>query len=476
MNFRARTALGLAAVTALTLGGAFAAVLVAFTGLQQKQLDASLLAVARTEAAEVRQHGLRFSDRPGPASNDIGPLTKFGIIYDEDGEVVAATYPFERTSPTLTELRRSPGRAFDFLFEREHMRGVFMPIPQHPGHVLFLATSREDFEVDKAYLARAMLAAFVVAVGWASLIGYWMSGRLTRDHRNIAAVTRSVARGDLTVRTDVRSRDPELAQLGSDLNEMVQRIDELVGSQQRFIAHAAHELRSPLTALYGELQQALRKERDSAGYRQAIQHALEATRRLKFLANDLLTLARTKRDAGETPESIALASAVEEARALVADLARARTISLDVRLDGAGNVMHRHHDLTRLFRNLLENAIMHSPSGSTVRVASAQNGEALHTWIVDEGPGIDASDRDRIFEPFFRAPSAVKSREGAGLGLGIAREIARSHGGDVQLDTSASTRGAHFLVVLPTSEEQTPPRASRPSIGPERGRKRHEGP
>jgi len=451
MSFRARTTLLLAAVTALALGGAFAAVLVAFNGLQQRQLDASLLAVARTEAAEVKQHGLRFSDRPGPAANDIGPLTKFGIIYEDNGTVIAATYPFERTPPHLADIRHPTAQPFNFLYEREHMRGVFLPIPQHTNAFLFLATSREDFEGDKSYLFRAMLAAVVVAVGWASLIAYWMSGRLTRDHRNIAAVARSVARGDLTARSDVHSPDPEIVQLGSDMNDMVERLAELVSSQQRFIAHAAHELRSPLTALYGELQQALRKDREAAAYRQAIQQALEATRRLKLLANDLLTLARTRQDAGESPEAIALERMVDDARALVADLATSRDVSLEIRLAKAARVSHRHGDVTRLFRNLLENAIMHSPSGGVVRVESAPRGAMLHTWIVDQGPGIEAADRERIFEPFFRAPHAVKTRDGSGLGLGIAREIARAYGGDVQLDTSAPSPGARFLVVLPAS-------------------------
>ncbi|WP_394825850.1 ATP-binding protein [Pendulispora albinea] len=454
MTFRARTTLWLAAVTALTLGSAFSAVLVAFNGLQRKQLDDSLLAVARAEAVETHQHGLRFSDRPGPAAADVGPLTKFGIIYDSSGAVLAATYPFERRPPPLTEIQKPPGHAFDFIFEREHMRGVFMPIHEQPDHMLFLATSREDFENDTAYLSRAMLTAFVVAVAWASMIGYWMSGRLTRDHRNIAAVARAVADGDLTVRTDVQSGDPEVAQLGSDVDDMVQRLGELVATQQRFIAHAAHELRSPLTALYGELQQALRKERDSAGYRHAIQHALEATRRLKLLADDLLSLARTQRDAGGKSEPIALERTVEDARAMVSELARQRAVSLELRLaTGAtgATVQHRHHDLTRLFRNLLENAILHSPAGGTVRIETAQRGDAIHTWIADEGPGIAPDHRERIFEPFFRAPSATKSGEGSGLGLGIAREIARAHGGDVRLDDQAAAPGARFLVVLPVA-------------------------
>jgi two-component system OmpR family sensor kinase len=446
MSFRAQNTLTIAALTALTLGGGFAGVSVAFNTSQEEQLDASLLAVALTEAAEVRGHGMRFTDRPGPPANDIGPLTKFGIIYGPDGSTKAATYPFEREPPALADIRHPFGEAFDYRFEHEHMRGVMVPVHGQADYVLFLATSRADFDDDKAYLAKAMGAAFLVAVAWATMVAYWMSGRLTRDHRNIAAVARNVARGNLKVRTDVRSRDPEVAQLALDVDEMVARLNELVTSQKRFIAHAAHELRSPLSAVYGELQLALRKERDSAGYRQAIEHALDATRRLKMLADDLLTIARPHEETEVDSDPVSLQGAVSEAGSLVVDLAQAKKVALELDIGKTFAVSDRHGDITRLFRNLLENAIRHSPEGGAVRVEAMREGSSLFTAVMDDGPGIDAKDRDRIFDPFFRSPNS----RGVGLGLGIAREIARAHGGDLTLDPGGETvRGARFVVILP---------------------------
>src|SRR5215216_7057087 len=208
MTFRAKTALTIAILTALALGGAFTAVSEAFNGLQRRQLDASLRSVAAQEAQEAPAHHFSFSDRPGPAANDVGPLTKYGIIFDETGMLVSATPPFDVDPPSLRSLRSSVGHAFDLWFGGSHFRCVLVEIPQHPGRLLFLATSRDDLDGDEAFLFRAMLAAFFVAVLWAAAVSYWMGGRLTLAHRDIASVVRRVSQGDLAARVNVKPSDP----------------------------------------------------------------------------------------------------------------------------------------------------------------------------------------------------------------------------------------------------------------------------
>jgi signal transduction histidine kinase len=114
---------------------------------------------------------------------------------------------------------------------------------------------------------------------------------------------------------------------------------------------------------------------------------------------------------------------------------------LDVLVNG------RPNDLARLFRNLVENAVAHSPSGSTVRIEGRHTDEHVEVIVADEGEGVPLEDRDRIFEPFYRSKRS-KSRlvGGSGLGLGIAREVAKSHGGNVTLADSG--KGAKFVVEL----------------------------
>lgn len=447
MNFRARTSLTVAVLTGLALGGAFAVVAAAFMRLQRHQLDDSLMAVARAEAAEAPGHDFDFSEGPEPAESDVGPLALYGIMFDDAGHTLSVTPPFDVHPVDRDLLNARVGVPFDFRHPTAHMRAVVVPIPGHPGKRLLLASSRDDLDGDEGFLFRAMLAAFVVAVVWAGLVAYWMSGRLIREHQAIASVVRMVAGGNLSVRTGASAEDPEVRQLASDINEMIENLSALVESQQRFIAHAAHELRSPLAALSGELQQALRRERGAEDYKLTIRSALAATRRLTALAADLLALARSRGDAMQAAELMPLETLLQEAIAAVEAIARPRGVQVARPAAAAGWVQDRQGDTVRLLRNLLENAIRYSPPGGTVQVEVASEGSQTCIRVTDSGPGVDRSEHDRVFTPFYRGKDTAGT-EGAGLGLGIAREIARSYGGDVTLDDSFSS-GARFVVSLP---------------------------
>jgi two-component system, OmpR family, sensor kinase len=265
-----------------------------------------------------------------------------------------------------------------------------------------------------------------------------------------------VAGGDLNARVNTVSPDPEVAQLGMDLDAMIEQLSTLMNAQRRFIAHAAHELRSPLAALYGELQQALRKPRDVDGYCATIQQSLLAARRLNQLADDLLTLARPG-SADGPPTSVAVAEVVAEAVALVRMRAVERSVHLQIDV-AAETVVGRPRDLQRMLRNLIENAIDHTPRGDVVQIAASRCHDTVQISVEDRGPGIAADERERIFEPFYRsAPPPDGARRGAGLGLAIAREIARAHGGDIRMqDAPGQPSGARFIAAIPCLAELGP--------------------
>ncbi|MBM3521716.1 MAG: HAMP domain-containing histidine kinase [Alphaproteobacteria bacterium] len=450
MSFRGRMTLTIAVLTAIALGGAFTAVSSAFNRLQRQQLDRSLLTMAQTEAAEAPRNAFNFSSGPGPATNDVGPLSAFGVIFDERGTTLSATAPFDVSPPDRSILRRALAEPFDLRHPSGPVRGVVVAVPGHEGKRVFLATSRADLDGDETFLFRAMFSAFLVAVAWVGLVAYWMGGRLVRDHHAIASVARAVARGDLTARSGIQSKDPEVAQLSRDIDEMIERLAELVNAQQRFIAHAAHELRSPLAALSGELQQALRKERDAEGYKRAIQSALVAARRLTLLAEDLLTLARLRADSVPAYDTVDVARVIELAIAPVEPLAAAHGVEIVRRAEPA-RIPDRNGDTSRLVRNLLENAIRFSPRGGCVRVEAVAEDSFARITVTDQGPGVAAAERQHIFTAFFRGAGSIGTH-GAGLGLGIAREIARSYGGDVKLEVAAK-EGARFVISLPLADD-----------------------
>ena len=448
MQLRRRIVLTTTLVTAVALGGAFFAISKEFTQLQERQLDGELVAVARSEAKEAPEFGFSFNEGPGPPTNDVGPLTKHGVIYGDDDRPLSATAPFDAHLPDRKALAHPDGACFDFRHDGHHYRGVLVAIPGHPKKSVLLAALREDLDADERFLRDAMAFAFVVALGWAVLVANLVVRRLTRDHERIAEVANRVTSGDLTARVAASSSDREMMKLARDIDEMIETISTLMSSQRRFLAHAAHELRSPLTKLYGELQLAVRKDRDAQELRRAIHEALASTRALTGLTDDLLSLAKITAG-GASKEEAVLSSIVENAVALSSALAEEKRVTfelsgLDVRLMGQPN------DLSRLFRNLLENAVAHSPEGGTVRVRGDVRADRVHVAVEDGGEGVPKEDRERIFEPFFRSAwSKSRATGGSGLGLGIAREIAKSHGGAVRLEDAV--HGARFVVELPQS-------------------------
>jgi two-component system heavy metal sensor histidine kinase CusS len=229
-----------------------------------------------------------------------------------------------------------------------------------------------------------------------------------------------------------------------------------MNAQRTFVSHAAHELRSPLATLRGELQLALRRERSAAEYRAAVEQALADVEELRQLAEDLLTLARVQK-AGRPHNG-----GTVDVRTIVVDavhMARGHADSHHVAVlapgtdDGVLSIPVRGvaRDLARALRNLLDNAVSHSPEGGTVHlsVAVTTGGRAIDIAVEDEGPGVDEADLDRIFTPFWRGSNEESGAPGAGLGLAIAREIARGHEGDIVVDKPASGRGARFVLRVP---------------------------
>lgn len=440
MTFRVRTAIVVLALTAVTMGGAFAIVWDRFVGSQRAQLDHALLAVAVREADEAASGSLDFTDAPGPSANAVGPLPKYGVIYTLSGRPVSLTPNLSiDTAPPMPRLVPF-GQGFDFESEGQPMRGVVVPVASTGMRVL-LATPRADLEDDARILARAMSIAFIVGCAWAGIVAFGVATRLTREHSLVGDVARRVASGDTSARVSFRSSDRDLRQLAGDLNAMIERLVGLNATQDRFIAHAAHELRTPLTSLRIELEHALRSSVDRSDYEAAVKGALDSARRLSDLAEDLLQLARVK--ATTSGALVDVAEPLSDALADVAPVGRARDVFI-VKGPVQGVVLGDRRGLSRLLRNVLENAVRFSPPTGRVHITAEDEGETLAIAVADDGPGIAADDVERVFEPFARA-SRNQSPEGTGLGLTIARELARSYGGDVRV---APGGGGRFVVQL----------------------------
>lgn len=442
------------ALTILTLGGALSSISLAVNRAQERQLDTALLAEARQEASEIAAVGgdrLTISDRPGPAANDVGPLTKYGAIYGARGAVIAETATWGRTPPRRDALPAALERPFNLHTREEHLRGVLAPIPGRRGLALLLAAPRTDLDGDAVFLRDAMAMVFVVACAWTLAVAFWFARRLTRGHQRIMEVAHRVAGGDLTARVDQLASDADTLQLGRDIDETASRLAAVIEAQRLFIAHAAHELRAPLTALLGEITFTLRRERDAAAYREALVEALDATEHLRAVTEDLLTLARLgsspAAEFATVPLDAVISGAIEDAT----HAAQEREVTF-VRSPSTLRVRGHASDLRRLVRNLLENAARHAPRGSEVLVEATPRGDDVLLAVDDAGEGVPAEELERIFEPFYRgARTRASDERGAGLGLAIARGIARRHRGDLSCQEGCRGRGARFVLRIPTS-------------------------
>lgn len=271
----------------------------------------------------------------------------------------------------------------------------------------------------------------------------------------MAEITRSE---DLSRRVpEPRARD-EIGRLARTTNETLAALQTSVERQRRFVADASHELRSPLASLRAQLEVGAAHPEllDVAG---AVQDAM----RLQRLAADLLLLARL--DAGETPGSgrVDLAGLVRE------EVSQRATDRVPVRVSAPepAEVVGSRGQLARVLGNLLDNAQRHAVDRVEVTVRAGADGAELE--VVDDGPGVPVSERERVFARFVRLDEARSGDDGgAGLGLAIARDVAVRHGGTLRV-TDAPGGGARFVLRLPPAPGATP---SRPGgrDGPNDGR------
>ena len=278
-----------------------------------------------------------------------------------------------------------------------------------------------------------------------------------------------------TARQITRTRDPsvriprpladdEVAELAETLEEMLRSLEgarseteAALARQREFVADASHELRTPLTSVLANLE--LLEEELGGEQRDTAASALRSTRRMRRLVADLLLLARA--DAGrEAPQRpVDLSSVVVDVAAELEPVAGDHELRVDT-TPGA-TVLGARDELHRLALNLMDNAIKHTDPGTPVRATVSGAGDRVVLVVEDDGPGVPAELRDRVFDRFVRGAS---DRGGSsGLGLSIVRAVAESHGGRVTLEEPPSGRGARFVVRLPAHKPAEPPLDECPS-------------
>lgn len=363
-------------------------------------------------------------------------------VIDSKGLVLSASanlsgaQPITSLRPGIRNISNVPGRPEEF-------RVLVREISSSSGQVTLLVGVNNDDVTDPVRILTRLLAVSVPAVVLVlGALTWWLTGRTLRPVEKMRVELAEITGTNLGRRVAEPATGDEIDRLAHTMNETLGRLEGAIRRQQRFVADASHELRSPLTRIRAELEVDLASGEPSDSKRTE-QSVLDETIDLQQLVEDLLHLARGDDGFADSDfRPVDLDDIVlREARRL---RERGR-VAVDLKGVAAAQTIGDAHQLARAVRNLLDNAERHAASTVTVGLDET-DGRVLLT-VCDDGVGISPEDRDVIFERFTRLDDArARDTGGAGLGLAIVRDIVKRHHGTVELDGRAETR---FVVGLP---------------------------
>ncbi|MGH8777099.1 MAG: sensor histidine kinase [Jiangellaceae bacterium] len=450
LSLRARLTVTATALVALALVAGTILLLVALQRSLVSALDESARQRARDVAVLVDTGQL-----PDPIPVAAGtPLVQ---VVDADDRVRAASAGGDRLVPILlpadvAAVRDGAVRTIDGarLGLADRLRVVGEPAGAEDPQTVLVAMSLAEVEGSREVVRRAMLVGAPVLVAGFAAVCWLLVGSALRPVAALRRGADEITSTRQAGRLPVPAADDEVRRLAVTLNDMLDRLERSSARQRSFVADAAHELRSPLTAIRTQLEVA-QAHPGSADWAQTSADALADVERLSRLADDLLVLARVEDGAPlRATEQVDLAQVVD-------DVVARMTNGVAIRRSGDDSVavVGDVDALTRIVVNLVDNAVRHAAREVVVDVRHEPGGGTLLA-VADDGPGIPAADRERAFERFTRLDEA-RSRDagGTGLGLPIVRELVRAHGGEVRLEDDEP--GLRAVVRLPVRQRTLPP-------------------
>lgn len=457
MPIRLRLALTFAAVMIVLFGVLF---LVLYTRYADG-LDAGIASSLETRAADLAviaaESDARLAAHPVLPERSGG----FAQILDANGRVLASTpglavrsllTPSQlartRVAPVNVEVAGSAAlRAYRVPQLASSGSGTRNAVQSDAdGNVLVVGESLADRNHALASLQTLLFVGGPIALLIACLAGYLVAASALEPVERMRSRAARMFRFESNERLPVSPARDEIRALGQTLNEMLDRVEDVVGRGRAFVAGASHELRTPLTILQLELDDAVSGGRSPEELHAAVDSAREEVRRLTSLTEDLLVLAQT--DQARLPIHHERFDAYGAMR-VIADRYTGHLVGREVTVE-PGEGLWVEADIARLdqaLSNMVNNALRFSDGAVTMRARRAANHIELH--VFDEGPGFPPEFLPQAFERFARA-NASRSRQGTGLGLSIVRAIAEAHGGRAAAE-NRPTGGAHVWITLPAT-------------------------
>ncbi len=441
------------------------------SGFLVQRLDQQLLAAQRPALFRLQDSGPPIG--PGPGEPDV-PTGSYAALIDDSGRTLNDRFfPYDGDYPPPVIEARMLGTAEPSFFTTRTVDGevAYRVVSQRaaPNVSLVVATPLTEVRATLRRLLGVELLVGIVVLGAVAAFALLLVRVGLQPLEGMGKTAGAIAAGDLTRRVEPADEQTEVGRLGIALNTMLSHIESAFEQRRRsedrlrrFVADASHELRTPLTSIrgYAELFRRGADTRPEDLARSMANIEAEAAR-MGVLVDDMLLLARLDQgrplERGSVDLTEVITHAVESARAIEPD----RTIELTA--DGPVEVIGDAGRLRQVVDNLLDNARVHAP-GSTVHITVSREEHDAVLFVEDEGPGIDPSVVDRLFERFTRGdPSRSRGTGGAGLGLSIVAAIVEAHEGSVTAG-SGSDGGTVMAVRLPVDgPQEAPKRPDEPS-------------
>jgi signal transduction histidine kinase len=429
----------LVVVATLAVGGA------ALVWLLHSSLTDGLVSSATSEVDNV---GGLISQGPLPTDLPVRSGTAVQVV-NASGVVVASSTDL-RGRAAVASVRPPVGAVVGV------PAGVPLPGDDHNGitvattvatskgtFTIYAVSSRDQAEDSVHDLELALAIVLPILVLVSAVLVWILAGRALRPVEYIRREVSDISVSDLHRRVPVPPVDDEIARLASTMNAMLSRLETATDQQRQFVSDASHELRSPLATVIAVLEVA-RARPENADWPSVAATAEAEAGRLGHIVDNLLLLARS--DEGHLVPGHEPVDLDELVLAEAERLGAQNRVAVDIRRVGAGRVLGDREQLSRVLRNLVDNAERHATTTVSIEVTRV-DGE-VEVVVADDGPGIPVGERERVFERFSRVDQARdRPAGGAGLGLAIVGEVVTAHGGTVVVADSAV--GARVVVRLP---------------------------
>lgn len=401
------------------------------------------------DAEEIRQRIAEIEAHAAANGVNFAEEISLGELVELEGFEADGSIIFGNMLPTVVPLAEFETVQMDGTRWRFHSQ----QIPSDMGGEAWIQVAQSLELIDDFWrdVTRQMLWSVPLALLFAGLIGYWMAQRALSPIAQITATAQKISAHDLDRRIDYAGAADEVGRLAQTMDGMFNRLQNAFNRERRFTGDAAHELRTPLTALKGKIEVTLSRERAPEEYATAVASMGEQVDRLIRLSNDLLFMARFDQEAKTEAlfTTIDVADLLQSVIDQLQPLADQKGLRVNQTLPTNLTVRGNFDLLTRLFLNLLDNAIKYTPAGGMVSIGAQHSSSGLQVQIQDTGIGIPQSDLPHLFTRFYRveqdrARNADKTN-GSGLGLSIAQEIVEAHSGTI---SAASTPGEGTTITV----------------------------